>query len=47
MRSIDADLMVHKAQMISRETIGQLTTRPNDEDLMAIYRVLAVFPGFA
>jgi mRNA interferase MazF len=39
--------MVVKAQTISREKIGQVIGRLNDENLVAVNRALAVFPGFA
>ncbi|MGB7932937.1 MAG: hypothetical protein WCH04_12055 [Gammaproteobacteria bacterium] len=42
-----SDLIVDKAQTISREKIGQATGRLNDENLVAVNRALAVFPGFA
>ncbi len=42
-----SQIMVDKAQTISREKIGQVIGRLSDDDLVAVNRALAVFLGFA
>ncbi|MEN8180297.1 MAG: type II toxin-antitoxin system PemK/MazF family toxin [Pseudomonadota bacterium] len=42
-----SQIMVDKAQTISREKIGQVIGRLNDDDLVAVNRALVVFLGFA
>ena len=42
-----SQIMVDKAQTISRGKIGQVIGRLNDENLVAVNRALAVFLGFA
>jgi mRNA interferase MazF len=44
---LPSQVMVDKAQTISREKIGSTFGRLNNESLLAVNRALAVFLGFA